>query len=233
MPATPPALIVALDFADAESALAFTRKLDPALCRLKVGKELFTRAGPSVVERLQDAGFAVFLDLKFHDIPQTVAAACAAANDLGVWMVNVHALGGARMMAAARGGLGDSVARPLLTAVTVLTSHSAADLAALGCQQSPAALASRLAHQARSAGCDGVVCSPREAADLRAEQGRDCLLVTPGIRSVDAPPDDQRRTLTVGQALAAGSDYLVVGRPVTRANDPAAALAALATEAQR
>lgn len=222
--------IIALDFADPAAASALTRQLDPALCRLKVGKELFTRAGPSMVAECKRAGFDVFLDLKFHDIPHTVASACRAAADLGVWMVNVHAMGGSRMLVAARAALGDGVDRPLLTAVTVLTSMERADLDEVGWSDEPAALVMRLARLAGDAGCDGVVCSAREAADLRARQGRDFLLVTPGIRPQAAGPDDQRRTMTPGAALAAGADHLVVGRPVTRARDPGRALRDLVAE---
>ncbi len=223
-------LIVALDLADPAEVGALVRELDPALCRLKVGKELFTRAGPDVVTMIRDAGFDVFLDLKFHDIPNTVASACRAAADLGVWMVNVHAMGGSRMLAAAREALGDGVDRPLLTAVTVLTSMDRADLDELGWCREPAELAASLARLAGDAGCDGVVCSAREAAALRKERGRDFVLVTPGIRPQAACADDQRRIMTPAAALAAGADHLVVGRPVTRAREPARALRELAEE---
>lgn len=220
-----PRLVVALDVDSSKRAEELAARLDPALCRLKVGKELFTRTGPHLVQRLQARGYSVFLDLKFHDIPNTVAGACRAAADLGVWMVNVHALGGERMLAAAREALDrGGRARPLLTAVTVLTSHGPEDLARLGLRDSPDALVARLADLALGAGLDGLVCSAREAADLRGLHGPDPVLVTPGIRPADADADDQRRVVTPGEALAQGSDYLVIGRPVTAAADPGLAL---------
>ena len=225
-----PRIVVALDFPRLESATALVRQLDPALCRLKVGKELFTRAGPACIEQWQRDGFDVFLDLKYHDIPNTVAAACAAAAELGVWMVNVHALGGRRMLEAARAALGEAGDRPLLTAVTVLTSLDDAELEELGLGPSVATLALRLADLAHAAGCDGVVCSAREAADLRARLGSGFLLVAPGIRPADSGADDQRRTMTPAEADRAGADYLVVGRPITAADDPARALRDLAAE---
>lgn len=225
-----PRIVVAMDFADRASAESLVRRLDPALCRLKVGKELFTRSGPACVEQWQRDGFDVFLDLKYHDIPNTVAAACAAAADLGVWMINVHALGGRRMLEAARAALGDAGDRPLLTAVTVLTSLGDSDLEELGLGPTTAALAQRLADLARVAGCDGIVCSAREAADMRAHFGAAFLLVTPGIRPAGSDADDQRRTMTPREADRAGADYLVVGRPVTAAADPAQALRDLAAE---
>lgn len=220
-----PRVIVALDLDSGAEAEALARRLDPASCRLKVGNELFTRAGPALVERLQGLGFSVFLDLKFHDIPNTVAAACRAAADLGVWMLNVHSLGGARMMEAAR----DAVSRssgpaPLLIAVTVLTSHERADLAQLGLTDSPEDLVARWGRMALHCGMDGLVCSAREASGLRAEHGASPVLVTPGIRPADAPTDDQRRIVTPEKALGLGADYLVIGRPVTAAPDPSAAL---------
>ena len=222
-----PRVVVALDYDGPEPALALARRLDPGRCRLKVGKELFTRAGPGVVEDLQALGFQVFLDLKFHDIPNTVAGACRAAAGLGVWMVNVHALGGPRMLAAAREAVAAAPRPPLLVAVTVLTSMDAAELQAVGLPADPLANVRRLAALAEAEGLDGVVCSPREVAALRRERGPAFRLVTPGVRPAGAAPGDQRRTMTPAEALAAGSDYLVVGRPVTRAADPAAALEAL------
>jgi orotidine-5'-phosphate decarboxylase len=225
-----PRLIVALDFSDAAGALELAARLDPALCRVKVGKELFTAAGPALVNELSRRGFQVFLDLKFHDIPSTVAQACQAAARLGVWMVNVHALGGRRMMAAAREALERSAARPRLVAVTVLTSMEPADLAEVGVAGDPEAAVLRLARLARDAGLDGVVCSAREAAQLRRELGRDFWLVTPGIRPAGAGLDDQSRVTTPLDAIRAGADYLVVGRPITRAADPGAAARALALE---
>ncbi|WJW76696.1 orotidine-5'-phosphate decarboxylase [Thiohalobacter sp. IOR34] len=220
-----PKVIVALDFATAREAEALVERLDPALCRLKVGKELFTRSGPALVESLAGRGFDVFLDLKFHDIPNTVARACAAAADLGVWMVNVHCLGGRRMMAAAREALDQAAGRrPLLIGVTILTSMGPEDLAEIGLSDDPAAQVRRLAELARQAGLDGVVCSPQEAGMLREALGDDFLLVTPGVRPAGSEKGDQRRVMTPADALAAGSDYLVIGRPVTRATDPIAAL---------
>lgn len=225
-----PGMIVALDFADPAEALALLDHLDPALCRVKIGNELFTRAGPALVERIRARDFDVFLDLKLHDIPNTVAAACRAAADIGVWMINVHALGGRRMLDAAREAVGTAGDRPLVTAVTVLTSLDGDDVAAIGFDIEPAALVARLAGQAAEAGCDGVVCSGHEAAFLRAAHGEGFLLVTPGIRPVGAGADDQRRSVTPRDALGAGANHLVIGRPVTRASDPAAALRALAAE---
>lgn len=227
---TDPRLIVALDFSDASGALELAARLEPAICRLKVGKELFTSEGPALVDELSRRGFQVFLDLKFHDIPNTVAQACMAAARLGVWMVNVHALGGRRMMAAAREALERSAARPRLVAVTVLTSMEPADLAEVGVAGDPEAEVLRLAALARDSGLDGVVCSAREAAMLRREIGRDFCLVTPGIRPAGAGLDDQSRVTTPLDAIRAGSDYLVVGRPITRAADPCAAARALAQE---
>lgn len=228
-----PRLIVAVDFPTPRQADELAARLDPALCRLKVGKEAFLRGGPSLVERLQSRGFAVFLDLKFHDIPNTVAQACRAAADLGVWMVNVHALGGSAMMSAARDAIEAYRQRPLLIAVTVLTSHGDDVLQEVGIDGTAAAAVYRLAGLARRSGLDGVVCSAREAAALRAREGGDFCLVTPGIRPAHAAADDQRRVSTPAAAIAAGASYLVVGRPVTSAPDPAAALAALHTEIDR
>lgn len=225
-----PRLVVALDFSDHASADALVSQLDPALCRLKVGKELFTRTGPVSIEQWQGRGFDVFLDLKFHDIPNTVAAACRAAADLGVWMINVHALGGRRMLEAARASIGEGTERPLLVAVTVLTSLDDADLSDLGLSVSAAELASRLAEVSRETGCDGVVCSARDAESMRSRFGEDFMLVAPGIRPSGSGVDDQRRTMTPAEAVRAGADYLVVGRPVTAAPDPAGALRELAAE---
>lgn len=218
-------IIVALDYADGAQAQAMADRLDPALCRLKIGKELFTRTGPELVRRVQAQGFEVFLDLKFHDIPNTVAGAVAASADLGVWMVNVHASGGPRMLAAARRALepfGSDA--PLLTAVTVLTSMDADQLAATGITVSPAEQVMRLARLAREEGMDGVVCSAQEAATLRSAFGPGFALVTPGIRPAGAAGDDQSRIATPADALAAGSDYLVIGRPITASADPLQAL---------
>lgn len=228
MSAAGPRVIVALDYPDAKSALALADRLDPKLCRVKVGKELFTAAGPALVEALVKRDFAVFLDLKYHDIPNTVASACRAAAALGIWMVNVHALGGRAMMEAARDALAASARRPKLISVTVLTSHGPADLAELGIAGTPAEVVLRLARLTRASGLDGVVCSAQEAALLKQECGSDFCLVTPGIRPAQAGADDQNRVMTPGAAIAAGSDYLVIGRPITRANDPLKALAEIA-----
>ncbi|MHB1293029.1 MAG: orotidine-5'-phosphate decarboxylase [Sulfuricella sp.] len=215
-----PKVIVALDFATQKNALALVERLDPSLCRLKIGKELFTVAGPVLVERLVERGFDVFLDLKFHDIPKTVASACKAAAKLGVWMVNVHALGGRRMMEAAREVLDDAANRPKLIAVTVLTSMGREDLNELGIPGEPQETVLRLARLAQESRLDGVVCSAQEAALLRQELGTDFCLVTPGIRPANASRDDQVRIVTPSEAIRLGSDYLVIGRPITKADDP-------------
>lgn len=225
-----PRLVVALDLDDHEAADALVRQFDPALCRLKVGKELFTRVGPACIEQWQGRGFEIFLDLKYHDIPHTVAAACRVAADLGVWMVNVHALGGRRMLEAAREAIGEGSERPLLIAVTVLTSMEDADLSELGLDVSTTDLALRLAEVSRDAGCDGVVCAATEAGPMRSRFGERFVLVTPGIRPRGSSADDQRRTVTPSEAMRAGADYLVIGRPVTAADDPAGALRELAAE---
>ncbi|GAA0521628.1 orotidine-5'-phosphate decarboxylase [Tatumella terrea] len=221
-------VLVALDFDDINRALALTDLIDPQRCRLKVGKEMFTRFGPEWVKTLQSRGFDVFLDLKFHDIPNTVAHAVAAAADLGVWMVNVHASGGARMMNAAREALipmGNDA--PLLIAVTVLTSMEASDLRDIGIDRTPAAHALHLAGLTKECGLDGVVCSAHEAVSFRQQLGHDFALVTPGIRPEGSAAQDQRRIMTPPQAKQAGVDYMVIGRPITQAADPAAALASI------
>ena len=226
-----PKIIVALDFPSQDPALALVDQLDPKKCRLKVGKELFTRSGPQLVEALQGRGFEVFLDLKFHDIPNTTSAAVAAAADLGVWMVNVHASGGEKMMTACRERLEPyGKDKPLLIAVTVLTSMTAEDLAGIGIPNSPEAQVSRLATLTRNSGLDGVVCSAQEAPRLKTEQGAEFQLVTPGIRPLTADKGDQQRIMTPTDALKAGSDYLVIGRPITQAPDPLAALEAIHAE---
>ncbi|MFB2705972.1 orotidine-5'-phosphate decarboxylase [Marinobacter shengliensis] len=226
-----PKIIVALDFPSQNPALALADQLDPAKCRLKVGKELFTRSGPELVKSLQGRGFDVFLDLKFHDIPNTTSAAVAAAADLGVWMVNVHASGGEKMMVACRERLESFDAdKPLLIAVTVLTSMSDADLAGIGIIDSAEAHVSRLATLTKNCGLDGVVCSAQEAPRLKTEQGADFQLITPGIRPLTADKGDQQRIMTPTDALKAGSDYLVIGRPITQASDPLAALEAIHAE---
>ncbi|HLD13680.1 MAG TPA: orotidine-5'-phosphate decarboxylase [Burkholderiales bacterium] len=226
-------LIVALDFATAAEAQAFAARVTPSQCRLKVGLELFTAAGPALVSELVGRGFDVFLDLKYHDIPNTVARACTRAADLGVWMLNVHALGGRQMLEAARAAVDQAAHHPLLIGVTVLTSHEEHDMADLGLPRDIGAQVERLAQLAQDCRLDGVVCSPREAERLRRRCGKKFSLVTPGIRPANAPTDDQRRTLTPGEAIAQGADYLVIGRPVTRAPDPAAVLAQIADDVRQ
>ena len=225
-----PKIIVALDYPVASQALALVDRLDPLRCALKVGKELFTRAGPPLVETLVGRDFRIFLDLKFHDIPNTVAAACDAAADLGVWMVNLHASGGRRMMEAARERLAARPQAPLLIAVTVLTSLGREDLTEIGCPDEPLTRVLRLARLASAAGLAGAVCSPREAAAVRAELGPGFVLVTPGVRPAGAAVGDQRRVTTPREAMVAGADYLVIGRPITAADDPLGALAAIEAE---
>ncbi len=220
-------IIVALDYPSAEQASAFIERVTPDSCILKVGKELFTRSGPAFVGELVERGFRVFLDLKYHDIPNTVARACAAAADLGVWMLNVHALGGRRMMEAAREAIEARSDRPLLIAVTILTSMDAGDLAEIGIDSAPADMVRRLAGLASESGLDGVVCSAHEAGMLRRDNGPGFTLVTPGIRPAGSDSGDQRRIMTPAEAIAAGSDYLVIGRPITGADDPQAVLAAI------
>ncbi len=226
-------ILVALDYPTEEQAMAMAQQLDPEVCRVKVGKELFTRCGPVIVESLHGLGFELFLDLKFHDIPNTVAKACAAAAELGVWMVNVHASGGRRMMEAAReavekSSLGDQ--RTKLIAVTVLTSMERSDLREIGLDIDPLDQVKRLAALTQSSGLDGVVCSAQEASALRAQAGEGFELITPGIRPTNAEKGDQRRVMTPAEAIAAGSTYLVVGRPITGATDPAASAAAIQAE---
>ncbi|GAB6042809.1 orotidine-5'-phosphate decarboxylase [Endothiovibrio diazotrophicus] len=228
-----PRVLVALDYPDARSARELVARLDPSLCRLKIGKELFVRAGPELVRAFIDAGYEIFLDLKFHDIPNTVAAACAAAADLGVWMVNVHASGGRRMMEAAREAIATGGTETLLIGVTVLTSMSDEDLAEIGFAGTPEENVRRLAALAQSSGLDGVVCSAREAALLKETRGREFLLVTPGIRPAGAEVGDQRRIMTPADAIRAGSDYLVIGRPITQAADPVAVLRAIEAEVRQ
>jgi len=221
-------IVVALDFPRQEQAEALLAQLDPGQCRVKVGKELFTRAGPRWVRSLVERGHSVFLDLKFHDIPNTVAAAVSAAAELGVWMINVHALGGPAMLKAAREALEPwGREAPLLTAVTVLTSMDAEQLKAVGVADSPAEQVLRLARLSREAGLDGVVCSAQEAPLLRDVLGADFTLVTPGIRPAGARADDQHRTATPVEALRQGSHYLVIGRPITRSDHPQGSLEAI------
>jgi orotidine-5'-phosphate decarboxylase len=222
-----PRVIVALDYAEAAPALALARRLDPERCRLKIGKQLFTREGPDIVRRLQDQGFDVFLDLKFHDIPNTVEGACRAAAELGVWMVNVHASGGRDMMAAAREAVDRVVKPPLLIAVTVLTSLDVDDLRDTGVEGQPEDQVTRLARLAHDCGLDGVVCSPKELVTLADAVPDTFLRVTPGVRPAGGDEGDQKRIATPGQAIADGAHYLVIGRPITQDDDPAAALAAI------
>ncbi|BCV66597.1 orotidine-5'-phosphate decarboxylase [Shewanella algae] len=221
-------IVVALDFDNKFKALQLIDKLDPSMCRLKVGKEMFTLFGPQLVKEIHDRGFDLFLDLKFHDIPNTVAKAVAAAAEMGVWMVNVHASGGLAMMEAARRALlpyGDNA--PLLIAVTVLTSMSDDELKLIGVEGSAEDQVLRLARLTQTAGLDGVVCSARESSMLKAELGADFKLVTPGIRPAGSDAGDQKRIMTPAEAMAAGSDYLVIGRPITQAADPLATLQAI------
>ncbi|MDO6672467.1 MULTISPECIES: orotidine-5'-phosphate decarboxylase [Cobetia] len=230
MPATTSPLIIALDYPDMSAALAMADQLDPARCRVKVGKELFTRVGPEILKALHQRGFEVFLDLKFHDIPNTTAQAVLAAAEHGVWMTNVHASGGARMMQAAAEALSTRGLDTQLIAVTVLTSMEQTDLAGIGLDVTPLAQVERLAALAQQSGMHGVVCSARETPSLKALCGPEFLKVTPGIRPSFAQAGDQRRTMTPGEAMAAGSTHLVIGRPVTQAEDPLAALALIEQE---
>jgi orotidine-5'-phosphate decarboxylase len=220
-------IIVALDYADAASALSLVNQLDPALCKLKVGKELFTAAGPQLVEKLIAKDFKVFLDLKFHDIPTTVSKACQAASSLGVWMLNVHASGGSAMLEAALEGVNKSNHKPYLIAVTVLTSMNQAALHEIGIGSSVEQHVLKLAKLSQTAGLHGVVCSALEAQLLRQQLNSDFLLVTPGIRPASASLDDQSRVLTPSQALRMGANYLVIGRPITQASNPLQALHAI------
>ncbi|GAB4288007.1 MAG: orotidine-5'-phosphate decarboxylase [Methylophaga sp.] len=219
-----PKIIVALDYPDINPALHMADQIDPNIARVKVGKELFTRAGPDIIRALVKRDFDVFLDLKYHDIPHTVARACAAAADLGVWMLNVHALGGMAMMKAARQAIGDSQDAPLLIAVTLLTSMDQQTFNQIGLTGTMTGNVVKLASLAKDSGLDGVVCSAREAPTLREELGEQFQLVTPGIRPAGSNQDDQHRTMTPAEAIAAGSHYLVIGRPVTGASDPMQAL---------
>ncbi len=217
-------IIVALDYSTEDSAFALADQLDPTRCRLKIGKELFTRSGPVVVDTLVKQGFDIFLDLKYHDIPNTVAKACAAAADLGVWMMNVHAIGGGAMMSAAREAIGHHTDRPHLIAVTLLTSMDQATFDQIGLQGSMTDTVLRLAKLADESGLDGVVCSAQEAKALRSQHSDAFQLITPGIRPANSDRGDQHRTMTPVEAITAGSSYLVIGRPITQAKDPMLAL---------
>jgi orotidine-5'-phosphate decarboxylase len=223
-------IIVSLDFPEPSEALNLTSQLDPGRCRLKVGKELYTRSGPSLVKTLIDNGYDVFLDLKYHDIPNTVASACVAAAELGVWMVNVHASGGREMLCAARDAIDKQSNPPLLIAVTVLTSMSQTDLNEIGIHRSVEEQVLSLASIASEAHLDGIVCSAQEVSQLRYNFGNDFCLVTPGIRPAGVSQNDQKRVMTPAEAITAGSDYLVIGRPITRAVDPLASLIAIEKE---
>lgn len=229
---TPTPVIVALDFANENDTLAFVRQLDPSLCQLKIGKELFTATGRNLVEKLIHQGFKVFLDLKYHDIPNTVAKACKVAAQMGVWLVDMHASGGRRMMEAAAEAVANETHKPHLIGVTVLTSMEQNDLREIGFQAAPNELVRNWAKLAQSSGLDGVVCSAQEAATLRQEIGKAFLLVTPGIRLNTNNQDDQRRIMTPEQALNAGSNYLVMGRPITQAQNPVALLRQINEQAQ-
>lgn len=226
MPSTDfdPKILVALDFEQVATALNFVDKLNPKLCRLKVGKELFALGGPQFVKQIIGQGFDVFLDLKYHDIPNTVAKACKAAADMGVWMVNVHALGGRKMMMAAKQAIASCSHQPILIGVTILTSMETGDLAEVGLTGSPQQNVLRLAKLAHESGLDGVVCSAQEAAILRQQHGHDFYLVTPGIRPKSVDSNDQKRVMAPEEAMAAGASYLVIGRPITQDLDPLMAL---------
>lgn len=222
-----PKVLIALDFDHTTKALDFVSHLDPKRCRLKVGKELFALGGPQFVKQLISLEFDVFLDLKYHDIPNTVAKACIAAAEMGVWMVNVHALGGRKMMMAAKKAINSCNHQPKLIAVTILTSMETEDLVEVGLAGTPQDNVLRLAKLAKESGLDGVVCSAQEAAILRDQLGADFCLVTPGIRPTTAAVNDQKRIMTPPSAMAAGSSYLVIGRPITQATDPLAELASI------
>lgn len=222
-----PRIIVALDYATANDALQMADQIDPKRARVKVGKELFTRSGPSVVTALVSRGFDVFLDLKYHDIPHTVAKACAAAADLGVWMLNVHTLGGAAMMEAAREAVDSASTQPILIGVTLLTSMDQTTFEQIGLSGNMSDTVIRLAKMAKSSGLDGVVCSAQEASALRESLGEAFQLITPGIRPAGSDVGDQHRIMTPKQAIEAGSHYLVIGRPITAASDPMQALSAI------
>lgn len=226
-----PQIIVALDYDNQQDALLIAQRLDPQRCRLKVGKELFTIAGPDLIKTLHELGFEIFLDLKFHDIPNTVAKAVLAAAKLGVWMVNVHASGGSEMMETTISAMQTAGGKqPILIAVTVLTSMDADGLRETGINQTPAERVLELAKLTQNSGLAGVVCSAQEAQLLKQQLGSEFILVTPGIRPAFASVGDQKRVMTPAQAIAAGSDYLVIGRPITQADDPMQALRLIEAE---
>jgi len=213
-------LIIALDFSSSAKALTIVEQLKDTGCRFKIGKELFTAAGPDFVRQLVEQGVDIFLDLKYHDIPNTVARACQVAANLGVWMLNVHALGGRNMLLAARESLKFHKNPPLLIAVTILTSLQDNDMNAVGLHGSVEDNVLRLAQLAQACDLDGVVCSPQEIDLIRKTLGRDFQLITPGIRPNDDSNDDQKRVMTPFQALRQGANYLVIGRPITATSDP-------------
>lgn len=219
-----PKIIIAIDVSNRSDAIKLAKKFDPKLCRLKIGLELYTAEGPVILELIQNLGFEIFLDLKFHDIPNTVARACAVAANMGVWMINVHALGGLEMMSVAREAITKASHQPLLTAVTILTSHTQNDLSTVGITISMEECVTQLANKARQAGCDGVVCSALEAGTLREKLGADFILVTPGIRPDGEMLNDQKRAVSPARAIETGANYLVIGRPITDAEDPVQAL---------
>ncbi len=223
-------VIVALDFPEEKQALDLVQRLDPTRCRLKIGKEMFTRSGPQLVEKIAAQGYEIFLDLKFHDIPNTVAGACRSAADLGVWMINVHTLGGRKMMEAAREAVDKSSAKPLLIGVTILTSMGQDDIEEVGLSGTPAENVQRLAMLAHTAGLDGVVCSPKEVEMLRQSVPETFNLVTPGIRPAWSEKGDQTRITTPADAMRLGSSYLVIGRPITGATEPLEALGKIEAE---
>lgn len=213
-------IVVALDYPTPQQAIEMAKQLDPDKCRVKVGKELFTASGPAILEQLHKLNFDVFLDLKFHDIPNTCAGAVAVAADLGVWMVNVHASGGERMMTAAAEAIANKQHKPLLIAVTVLTSMEQSDLAGIGLDVSPQQQVQRLAKLSKQSGMDGVVSSAQEIELIKELCGKNFLTVTPGIRPAGSAAGDQRRIMTPQEAVNAGGDYMVIGRPITQNNHP-------------
>jgi len=226
-------IIVALDYARQDEVITFVQKIDPTMCRLKVGKELFVSCGPQLVTQLQNYGFEIFLDLKFHDIPHTVYKACKAAADLGVWMLNVHASGGDEMLSAARQGVNEAHSQAKLIAVTLLTSLSTAQLPAIGINDSLNAQVLRLATLSYKHKLDGVVCSAQEATAIKQATANSFLTVTPGIRLTANKTDDQTRIVTPVDALAFGADYLVIGRPITQATDPLQVLTHILTSLKK
>jgi orotidine-5'-phosphate decarboxylase len=213
-------ILVALDYDNEFEALAFVEKVTPDMCRLKVGKELFCATGKYFVEKLVAKGFDVFLDMKFYDIPNTVASVLKVVADMGIWMVNVHTSGGERMMSAASEALSSHSKRPLLIGVTVLTSMNAEDLKAMGVLLTPQEQVIKLATLAKQSGLDGVVCSANEVELMKSNLGKAFLAVTPGIRPTGSDMNDQRRIVTPEEAIIKGSDYLVIGRPITKALKP-------------